>query len=102
MNDEIVSCPVELVATILGKKWIPTLIFILEEGPMRLGEIQRKIDGCSKKILIQQLNMLMDSKIVENRKVVKNNSIESYYSLTSYGIKLIPILNQIKLMGCRK
>lgn len=94
------SCPVEIIAIIVGKKWIPTIIFALEERSLRLGELQRKVPECSKKILIQQLNLLIENKILKNEKIIKHNTIESYYSLTEYGLKLIPILNSIKLLGC--
>ncbi|MEG0068290.1 MAG: helix-turn-helix domain-containing protein [Cetobacterium sp.] len=95
------SCPVEVIAVILGKKWIPTIIFSLYENEeLRLGEILKKLDGCSKKMLIQQLTTLMDTHIVQNKKIFKNNTVESYYYLSHYGKKLIPVLKNIKLLGC--
>lgn len=93
-------CPVELTALILGKKWIPTIIFTLKDTELRLGELQRVL-GCSKKILIEQLNLLIFHKIVENRKVYKGNIVESYYTLTTCGNELLPILIDMKLFGCK-
>lgn len=99
-NKKIDHCPVELTALILGKKWIPTIIFRLKDTELRLGELQRLL-GCSKKILIEQLNLLIFHKIVENRKIYKENVIESYYSLTECGNDLLPILVDMKAFGCR-
>ncbi len=93
-------CPVELTALILGKKWVPTIIFTLKDTELRLGELQRVL-GCSKKILIEQLNLLIFHKIVENRKVYKGNIVESYYTLTTCGNELLPILIDMKLFGCK-
>ncbi|MGL5351462.1 MAG: winged helix-turn-helix transcriptional regulator [Cetobacterium sp.] len=97
---KIDHCPVEVTALILGKKWIPTILFKLRDGEMRLGELQRVL-GCSKKILIEQLNLLILHKIVENRKVYKENSVESYYYLTECGSELLPILVDMKAFGCK-
>ena len=99
-NKNTDHCPVELTALILGKKWVPTIIFSLKDAELRLGELQRLL-GCSKKILIEQLNILVLHKIVENRKVYKGNTIESYYSLTSCGDELLPILKDMKTFGCK-
>lgn len=99
-NERSYDCPVELTALILGKKWVPSIIFRLEESQRRLGELH-KLLGCSKKILIEQLNLLILHKIVENKKIYKNNSVESYYILTQCGLELFPILVQMKAFGCK-
>lgn len=95
MRKKTDHCPVELTALILGKKWIPTIIFKLKNTELRLGELHRLL-GCSKKILIQQLNLLILHGIIENRKTYKENIIESYYSLTECGNDLLPILVDMK------
>lgn len=100
MRKKTDHCPVELTALILGKKWIPTIIFKLKNTELRLGELHRLL-GCSKKILIQQLNLLILHGIIENRKTYKENIIESYYSLTECGNDLLPILVDMKAFGCR-
>ena len=100
MEDHNNNCPVELTALILGKKWVPTIIFVLSENTFRFGELQREI-GCSKKILLEQLKLLINHKIIENNKIYKDNSIESYYSLSSCGKELFPILVNMKLFGCK-
>lgn len=99
-NKNIDHCPVELTALILGKKWVPTIIFNLKNRELRLGELHRLL-GCSKKILIEQLNLLILHKIVENRKVYKGNVVESYYVLTDSGNELLPILMEMKSFGCK-
>ncbi|MDA3732005.1 helix-turn-helix domain-containing protein [Niameybacter massiliensis] len=91
--DEIIySCPVEALSNILGKKWIAIIIWKLQDNKMRFGELQRAIDGCTKKMLIQQLDVLIDQGIVINDKKVSNNSVESTYYLSEAGIKLLPIM----------
>lgn len=99
-QDNADHCPIELTALILGKKWIPTIILNLKDSELRLGELHRML-GCSKKILIEQLNLLIFHKIVENKKIYKDNTIESYYFLTPCGHDLLPVLMEMKNFGCK-
>lgn len=93
-------CPIEITALILGKKWVPTIIYLLKFETLRLGEIQ-KLVGCSKKVLLDQLNLLIFYKIIEKNKISKGNTFESYYNLSDYGKELIPILEEMKKFGCK-
>ncbi|WP_330374012.1 winged helix-turn-helix transcriptional regulator [Paraclostridium sordellii] len=48
--DEITyDCPVEAVSNILGKKWVAIIIWELKTNKVRFGELQRVIEGCTKK-----------------------------------------------------
>ena len=48
--DEIIyECPVEALSTILGKKWVAIIIWKLQNNKMRFGELQRAVEGCTKK-----------------------------------------------------
>ena len=67
--DEIIyDCPVEALSTILGKKWVAIIIWELQNNKMRFGELQRAIEGCTKKMLTQQLDLLIKHNIVMNEK----------------------------------
>lgn len=43
------NCPVEALSSILGKKWIGSIIWFIKKDKKRFGEIQRNLEGCSKK-----------------------------------------------------
>lgn len=94
------SLPSRINSFNFREKWVPTIIFTLKDSELRIGELQRLL-RCSKKILIEQLNILILHKIVENRKVYKGNTIESYYKLTDCGSELLPILVNMKSFGCK-
>lgn len=93
------GCPVEALASILGKKWVPNIIWSLKDEQKRFGELQRQVEGCTKKMLIQQLELLMGEGIVENKKSMENNSIESIYYLSETGMTLLPIVEQMIRWG---
>ncbi len=91
--DEIIyECPVEALSNILGKKWVAIIIWELQNNKMRFGELQRVTDGCTKKMLTQQLNLLIQHDIVINDKNISNNTVESTYYLSEGGLKLLPIM----------
>lgn len=95
VENEEYSCPVEALANILGKKWVATIIWSLKDEKKRFGELQRQVEGCTKKMLVQQLDLLMGQGIVENKKCIGNNSIESTYYLSETGITLLPTIEQM-------
>ncbi|GAA0865682.1 helix-turn-helix domain-containing protein [Paraclostridium tenue] len=94
--DEIIyDCPVEALSTILGKKWVAIIIWELQNNKMRFGELQRAVEGCTKKMLIQQLDLLINQNIVINDKKTYKNTVESTYYLSESGLKLLPIMKNM-------
>lgn len=95
VDEVIYECPVEALSNILGKKWVGTIIWELQDNKMRFGELLRSIEGCTKKMLTQQLDMLIENEIVINDKKVSNNSVESTYYLSESGLNLLPIMENM-------
>lgn len=92
VNDMTYDCPVEALSNILGKKWVGKILWVIQDNKIRFGELQRKIEGCSKKMLTQQLDLLIENNIVINDKKTINNSIESTYYLSESGLLLLHIM----------
>ena len=88
----IYDCPVEALSNILGKKWIAVIIWEIKKEKIRFGELQRRIAGCSKKMLTQQLELLIENNIIIKEKKTINNTVESTYYLSDSGLKLLPIM----------
>jgi DNA-binding HxlR family transcriptional regulator len=95
VDELIYECPVEALSSILGKKWVPGIIWSIKKNKIRFGELQRELDGCSKKMLIQQLDMLMEKGIILNDKKFINNTVESTYYLSESGLTLLPIMEHM-------
>lgn len=49
VDEVIFECPVEALSNILGKKWVGTVIWELQDNKMRFGELLRSIEGYTKK-----------------------------------------------------
>ena len=92
VKEEVYNCPVEALSNILGKKWVAEIIWNIQDKRIRFGELQRILDGCSKKMLTQQLDLLIENNIVINEKKTINNTVESNYYLSDSGILLLPIM----------
>lgn len=92
IDEVIYDCPVEALSNILGKKWVAIIVWEIQNEKIRFGELQRRIEGCSKKMLTQQLDLLIDNKIIIKEKKTINNTMESTYYLSDSGLKLLPIM----------
>lgn len=95
VEDMIYDCPVEALSNILGKKWIPAIIWQMQDNKIRFGELQRSIEGCSKKMLVQQLEVLIENGIIINEKNTVSKVVESIYYLSESGLSLLPIMKNM-------
>lgn len=94
-----IDCPIEALGSILGKKWVGQIIWALKDNPKRFNELHNILPECSKKMLKQQLNLLIEHEIICNNKITSKNIVESSYYLTLRGKELIPIIEKILFWG---
>lgn len=57
-------CGLDVALRYIGGKWKPILLFHLQYGPRRFGELKRLAEGISEKVLIQQLRDLTQDGIL--------------------------------------
>lgn len=95
VDDSTYGCPIEALSNILGKKWVAGIVWKMKCEKIRFGELQRRLNGCSKKMLTQQLELLIQNNIVINEKKTINNTVESTYYLSKSGLSLLPILENM-------
>jgi DNA-binding HxlR family transcriptional regulator len=95
---ESFHCPVNLTAEVLGGKWKPLILFHLEGGMRRFGELHRLIPAASKKMLTQKLRELERDEIIR-RKIYAQVPPRVEYSLTRHGESLKPILKLMSAWG---
>lgn len=93
-------CPVKLTADIIGGKWKPLILFYLEGGTRRFGELRKLIPGMTKKMLTQHLRELERDEIIR-RKVYAVVPPKVEYSLTRHGESLKPILKLMSAWGSK-
>lgn len=91
-------CPVNQALSVIGGKWRLQIIFQIGIEKRRFGELKRLIPPISEKMLIQELKNLTLAGILK-RKAYREIPPKVEYSLTEEGLKILPIIDQIKEFG---
>jgi DNA-binding HxlR family transcriptional regulator len=82
------NCLSRQVLRLIADQWTPLVIYALEEDTMRFGQLLKRIDGISKKMLTQTLRALERNGLVQ-RVVYPVVPPVVEYSLTPLGKTLI-------------
>lgn len=94
-------CPIENTLNVLDGKWkITILYYLLFEGTLRFGELKKRINGITQRMLTAQLRELEQKGIVE-RKVYPVVPPKVEYSLTELGHSLKPVLNEMHVWSVK-
>jgi len=89
-----VECRARAVLVILAEKWALLIIEALDAGPVRPGDLRRRIGGISEKMLIQTLRRLQSIGLVVR---VDHHEVPPRvdYALTEKGRSLSPIVHDL-------
>lgn len=88
------NCPTQQVLDVLGNKWSTIVLYCLAYGPHRYGEVQRRIEGISQKVLTQTLRNLERHGLI-SRQAYPEVPPRVEYALTPLGASLIDPLQAI-------
>lgn len=80
-------CGLDVALRYIGGKWKPILLFHLQFGPRRFGELKRLVEGISEKVLIQQLKDLTEDGILV-RHDFREVPPKVEYTITDFGRSL--------------
>jgi DNA-binding HxlR family transcriptional regulator len=84
------------VLTLVAAQWTPLVIYALEDGTLRFGQLLKRIDGISKKMLTQTLRAMERNGLVL-RVVYPVVPPVVEYSLTPLGQTLLEPMNVLKI-----
>ena len=88
-------CALKSTSKILGRKWVPVIIFHLEENEeLRFNQLKKEVGGITNKTLSENLDRLEDQGIV-SRDVEESKPVIIKYSLTDFGERLVPIIEEM-------
>ncbi|HVI01817.1 MAG TPA: helix-turn-helix domain-containing protein [Enhygromyxa sp.] len=90
----VYSCPVELALDVLGGKWKTVLLAHLKQGPLRYGELRRRVPTLSDKMLTQRLHELEQLGLI-----ARADEDPARYRLTARGESLRPVLQTLYECG---
>ncbi len=89
---DLITCPAERAIYFLGGKWKIRILFSLYENKkVRFNELKKVLKTITQQMLSKQLKELETDGII-NRKVYQVVPPKVEYSLTEFGLSVIPIL----------
>lgn len=98
MSSPIDETPLNRTLELIGGKYKLYIIWRLQDGPMRFGELRDFFSGATSHILSRQLKELTNDGLI-SRRVVSENPPWVEYSLTTTGITLIPLIESMAEWG---
>jgi len=92
------GCAVEVTLDLIDGKWKGVILFHLQSGTQRFGELRRRIPAITQRMLTKQLRALEDDKLVI-RKVYAEVPPRVEYTLSEIGESLRPVIDMLKAWG---
>ncbi|MFI9454513.1 winged helix-turn-helix transcriptional regulator [Amycolatopsis sp. NPDC052450] len=81
------TCGLDAAIAVVGGKWKGLILFALQDGPLRFGELRRAVPGISERVLILQLREMETTGLL-HREVYHQVPPKVEYSLTAFGDSL--------------
>ncbi|MFE2272734.1 winged helix-turn-helix transcriptional regulator [Streptomyces lavendulae] len=94
-------CGVTAAIAVIDGKWKTALLWLLESGPRRPGELRRLLPGLTEKVLTQALREMETDGLV-HREVHDVLPLKTEYSLSGFGRELSEALAPVSDWGHRR
>ena len=94
-------CPVDFAFQRIGGKYKCRVLWALSNGTLRYGELRRRLQDITPKMLTQVLRELEQDNLVE-RKVYYEIPPKVEYSLKGDGIDLVPFIEMVSIWGTKQ
>jgi DNA-binding HxlR family transcriptional regulator len=86
---------------LLTGPWTPTILDLLRtHGPLRFGDLKRRVTGISAKVLTERLRALESAGIID-RRAIPSVPPRVLYAIAARGEQIKPLLDQINQLAVR-
>src|SRR6201981_994640 len=92
------GCAVEATLDLIDGKWKGVILFHLQSGTQRFGELRRRMPGITQRMLTKQLRALEDDRLII-RKVYAEVPPRVEYCLSEIGESLRPVIETLRAWG---
>lgn len=92
------NCPMETILDLIGGKYKALILWHLSDQTLRFNQLSKKISSATPKMLTQQLRSLEQNALI-TRTVYPVVPPKVEYSLTDFGVSIIPILDAMCNLG---
>jgi site-specific recombinase, phage integrase family len=100
-NGKIYPCTLSVAMDLVGGKWKAVILYHLQEGSKRFGELHSHLRDATETILSRQLKQLEYSGLVSRRVYGSKPPLRSEYALTEFGRSFLPVLAALTEWGNR-
>lgn len=100
MSEYDAECGLDVALAVVGGKWKPLILYHLQHGPRRFGDLRRLVEGISEKVLIQQLRDLQAAGVLV-RHDYQEVPPRVDYTVTPFGMTLVQALMPLCHWGNR-
>jgi len=89
------GCPMDAILRLLMGPWTTYILWVLRtNGPTRFGELKRRVEGISAKVLTQRLRMLEQAEVIR-RHYEPTIPPQVTYTLAPRGVELTEVLDRL-------
>lgn len=88
-------CPIERGMRILGGKWTGSIMWHLQDEPVRFNDLARMVGGASKKMISQRLKHLEAHGLIA-REILETRPLGVAYLLTPRGRTALRFLDELR------
>lgn len=99
LNDKIYPCTVSLAMDLIGGKWKTVILYHLKLAPKRYSELLKEMQTVTEMTLSLQLKQLEKDGLIARKVYGEKPPVKVVYSLTAFGLTLIPTLEAILAWG---
>jgi DNA-binding HxlR family transcriptional regulator len=85
------ECGLDVALAVMSGKWKPLILYHLQHGPKRFGDLKRLVAGISEKVMIQQLRELAEAGVL-TRHDYREVPPKVDYTVTEFGMTLVRAL----------
>jgi DNA-binding HxlR family transcriptional regulator len=94
MKSAVSACPIEEAMVLLSGRWPTLLLYYLQQGTKRFGQLQKDNPNISHRMLTHELRRLEAAGIVV-RKAYPGYPSRVDYSLSAAGQRLLPLIDAL-------
>jgi DNA-binding HxlR family transcriptional regulator len=91
-------CVLNKVIKIIGKRWVPEILLLIEKDVRRFSALKEQLEGISDNVLGQSLNGLLKMNLL-HKKIYNEVPLKVEYNLSAAGLSLMVQLHKLCSWG---
>src|SRR6476660_10524648 len=99
IGEKTYPCTTSITMEYIGGKWKMVILYYLKDGAKRYNELRKVMPGVTERTLSLQLKQLEEDGIVKREVFTAKPPLRVEYSLTAFGLTLVPLLELIASWG---